>query len=433
MRFSRRLTALTALGLCGPALPLLTAAPAAQGAASPPRYVAYHQWDTDAELGSGTLDHVQVAGGALRLAAPTATRTIGGRTYETGSWTSPWVTPTFALTELVPSWEATTPGRTWLQVEVRGVSESGSTSSWDTVAQWAAGDGTLQRRTMGAQTDDLAHLDADTWEASYGGFTRWQLRVRLYRPAGATGTPTVDTVGAVVSDLPAVDSVATSTPGVARGITLPVPRYSQMSHEGEYPQYDGGGEAWCSPTSVTMVLAYYKALPTAGQTAWVNTSYAHPEVDEAARRVYDHGADGTGTWPFNTAYAAAHTGHAFVTRFRSLGGVEQMVRAGIPVVTSIRFAPGRLHNVPRATSHGSNGHLVVVVGFTAAGDVVVNDPAGAGGTADPVRRVYDRGEFEDAWLQRYPAGGAMKGSGGLAYVIHDDAHPLPARHGSPAW
>jgi hypothetical protein len=220
---------------------------------------------------------------------------------------------------------------------------------------------------------------------------------------------------------------------VAGAITLPVPRYSQMSHQGEYPQYDGGGEAWCSPTSVTMVLAYYKALPTAAQTAWVRPAYAHPEVDEAARRVYDHGAAGAGTWPFNTAYAAGHTGHAFVTRFRSLGGVEQMVRAGIPVVTSIRFAAGRLHNVPRATSHGSNGHLVVVVGFTAAGDVVVNDPAGAGTRADPVRRVYARGEFEDAWLKRYPAGGSMHGSGGLAYVIRDDAHPLPARHGSPAW
>ena len=57
----------------------------------------------------------------------------------------------------------------------------------------------------------------------------------------------------------------TSTAGAERnaalGKVLPVPRYSQMVHEGDYPQYDGGGEAWCSPTSTTMVLDYYDALP----------------------------------------------------------------------------------------------------------------------------------------------------------------------------
>jgi hypothetical protein len=61
----------------------------------------------------------------------------------------------------------------------------------------------------------------------------------------------------------------------------------------------------------------------------------------------------------------------------------------------------------------------VIVGFTRSGDVVVNDPAAR--TRSGVRRTYDRGQFEDAWLPT---------SGGLVYVIHDRAHPLPdpARH-----
>ena len=59
--------------------------------------------------------------------------------------------------------------------------------------------------------------------------------------------------------------------------------------------------------------------------------------------------------------------------------------------------------------------LLVIVGFTRTGDVVVNDPAA--GTNKGVRRTYDRGQFEDAWLKRYPSGGSMKGSGGVAYVI----------------
>ena len=180
-----------------------------------------------------------------------------------------------------------------------------------------------------------------------------------------------------------------------------------------------------------MVLAYYKALPSARETAWVEDGYADPEVDHAARMTYDYSYDGTGTWPFNTAYAAQHAGHAFVTRFKSLVGVERFIKAGIPVITSLRFAKGELHNVPPATANGSNGHLMVVVGFTAAGDVVVNDPAAD--TRRGVRRVYDRGEFENAWLKRYPQGGSMHGSGGLAYVVRDDAHPLPARQGSTSW
>jgi hypothetical protein len=222
--------------------------------------------------------------------------------------------------------------------------------------------------------------------------------------------------------------VVTSRPGVARGVVLDVPRYSQMVHAGEYPQYGGGGEAWCSPTSTTMVLAYYKRLPAASEYAWVRPSYADRAVDHAARMTFDHGYDGTGYWPFNTAYAARHAGHAFVTRFNSLRGVEQMIRAGIPVVTSITFGKGQLTGAPISAS---NGHLVVVVGFTSTGNVVVNDPAAR--TRAGVRRTYSRAQFENAWLQRYPSSGSMRGSGGLAYVIRDSAHPLPARSGSMAW
>ena len=76
---------------------------------------------------------------------------------------------------------------------------------------------------------------------------------------------------------------------------------------------------------------------------------------------------------------------------------------------------------------GTNGHLLVVVGFTESGDVVVNDPAAAQRAG--VRRTYDRGQFENAWLKR----GSNGGSGGLAYVIRDAAHPLPARNGATNW
>jgi hypothetical protein len=224
----------------------------------------------------------------------------------------------------------------------------------------------------------------------------------------------VDAAGAVASRLPA-RAGATSRPGPARGTTLDVPRYSQMTHSGHYPRWGNGGEAWCSPTSTSMVLGYYDALPGPRSYAWVGKRHPQPWVDHAARMTYDHDYDGTGNWPFNTAYAAPRTGKAFVTRLRNLREAERFIAAGIPLVASISFGRGQLDGAP---IYSTNGHLLVIVGFTRSGNVVVNDPAAARSAG--VRRIYDRGQFERAWLA---------GSGGTTYVIRDRAHPLPGgRH-----
>ena len=421
------LTALTAPALLLAAtVPGPLAAPAL--AADAPRHIDYRHWDSAAQLRTGSFAGTSGRTGKLRITTPTRTTTVAGKRYGVGTWTSPWVRPGFGVTELVPSWAASTPAGTLVTVQVRGISLGGHRSSWDGLGRWAGPDTSFRRSSLGSQRDDLARVATDTWEANYAGFRSWQLRVSLLRRTGTRLTPQVGTVGAMSSHLPDVDGVSTSRPGVARGTVLAVPRYSQMVHTGEYPRYGGGGEAWCSPTSTAMVLGYYGALPPRSSYTWVRRSYSDRVVDHVARMTFDHGYDGNGNWPFNTAYAARRTGHAFVTRFRSLRGVERFIRAGIPVVTSITFGRGRLRGAPISAS---NGHLVVVRGFTKAGDVVVNDPAAR--TRAGVQRTYARGQFEDAWLKRYPSNGSMRGSGGLAYVIRDSRHPLPARAGNHNW
>jgi hypothetical protein len=405
---------------------LIASAPAHAGA--PARRIVVVRWDTTAELSQGTTRGLTVDGGALLLDEP-----VAAGDDEHGTWTSPWVDHAFDLTELVASWEARTPGSSWVKVEVRGRTAS-ARSSWDTMARWARGDASFTRTSPRAQPDDLGRMAYDTWLTS--GVSSWQLRVTLHRRTGSAAQPSVDAVGAMVSRLPSVSSVATSSPGgganPALGTVLPVPRYSQMVHEGEYPEYDGGGEAWCSPTSTTMVLAYYDALPPARQYAWVRSDYPDRVVAHVARMTYDAGFGGTGNWPFNTAYAASRTGDgsggAFVTRLRNLREAERFIAAGIPLVASISFSSGQLSGAPISST---NGHLLVIVGFRANGDVVVNDPASP--TRSDVRRTYDRGQFEDAWLKRYPSGSSLKGSGGIVYVVHDDAHPLPARGAHHNW
>ncbi|HET7736058.1 MAG TPA: peptidase C39 family protein [Nocardioidaceae bacterium] len=397
---------------------LVPLSPAAPAAGATPRLVRYTQWDTPAQLASGTARGTVVARGRLKLAVPQGTTTLNGTMYEWADWTSPYVEPGFDLTELVPSWEASTPGDTWIRVSLRGLTGTGTSTGWDSISRWAAGDRFVRRSSYGSQPDGGASVRYDTW-AVPAGVRQWQLRVTLLRKKGTTRTPSVDTIGAMVSRLPA-ELPATSKPsGVAAGIVLPVPRFSQMIHEGEYPEYDGGGEAWCSPTSTSMVLAYYDALPPPTAYEWVDPAYRDRFVAHAARQTFDHSFDGTGNWPFNTAYAATRTGRAFVTRLRDLRDAERFIAAGIPVVASIEFSKGELDGAPISST---DGHLLVVVGFTADGDVVVNDPAAPRNRG--VRRTYDRAQLEAAWLG---------GSGGLSYIVSDRAHPLPARNGATSW
>jgi hypothetical protein len=339
------------------------------------------------------------------------------------------VRPGFGVTELVPSWTATTPGNSFVRVEVRG-REGGRVSSWDTISNWALDDGGIARTSGRSQTDDLGRVAYDTWLTP--GVRAYRLRLTLFRRTGTSVTPVVRSVGAMASRLPSATGVATSRPGAAGGAALGtvlrVPRYSQMAHRGYYQQYDGGGAAWCSPTSTTMVLGYYDALPAPAAYAWVKRDYPDRVVAHLARMTYDRSFGGTGNWPFNTAYAGSRTKKAFVTRLRSLREAERFIAAGIPLVTSVSFSAGRLNGAPISST---DGHLLVVVGFTEDGDVVVNDPAAP--TRAGVRRRYDRGQFEDAWLRRYSSGSSTTGSGGIVYVIHDRRHPLPDRGRNRNW
>lgn len=163
--------------------------------------------------------------------------------------------------------------------------------------------------------------------------------------------------------------------------TLSVPGLSQMI-------YPGGGEVWCSPTSVSMLLGFW------GKPV---------RVPDAAQSTYDSAYDGFGNWPFNTAYAATHGMQAFVTRLGSLRDAEAFLQRGVPLALSVRFRAGEL---PGAPLSWSNGHLMVLVGFDAQGNPILNDPAAKSDAS--VRRTYPRAVFERLWLNH---------AGGMSYVI----------------
>lgn len=188
--------------------------------------------------------------------------------------------------------------------------------------------------------------------------------------------------GEVRLDLAAASFVDTRTPPAPRealaeawGATLDVPLRAQMS-------YPNGG-VLCSPTSVSMVLAYWAAV--------LGRAELDRDVPMVERAVYDPGLPGCGNWPFNTAFAGSLPGlRGLVFRAPDLRTVEELVVQGLPVVTSVAYD----YLLGKSERSGEDGHLVVVVGFTDSGDPVFNDPG-----RSAVRLVYPRGDFLRAWKE----------------------------------
>ncbi len=416
---------LVALATCGLALCAVNTASAAQ-----PYPIDFHSFD----LAGGATSGLVLAKGALTL-APKGVATLaytdpyanaggdgvdGSGLYELGTWTSPAYATRFAFDELVSSWNARTPVGTWIQSEVQPQLDDGHWGAWYVLGRWASSDTDFHRTSVGGQGDADGYVAIDTFFAKDHPAVAYRLRLTLLRRAGSKATPTVTRFSAVASNLTNQKMTfpsATTMTGTA--VDLNVPQYSQEIHHGEYPQFDGGGEAWCSPTSTSMVVAYWAAklplagyAPTAAETSWVDPSFPDPWVDFTARAVFDYHYDGAGNWPFNAAYAASRGLVADVTQLHDLRDAEAFVKAGIPLVASIAFTSNKLGG---ADIKSTNGHLVVIEGFSGDGSkVIVADPASPDDAS--VKHLYDREEFERAWIG---------GSGGIVYVDRPAGWPTP--------
>ncbi|MEU3728863.1 peptidase C39 family protein [Streptomyces sp. NPDC033538] len=440
---SRRtvLTAAVAAAVAGSAIPATAEATpgAVAGRADPGRapagQVDYHAWTTFRDWRSGTARGARPVAGArpgVVIGAPAGTteytdpHTGKAATWEYATWTSPVHRLAVPSTEVIASWNAHTPSGTWLQIELKGTYSDGTDTPWYVMGRWAAGDQDIKRTSVDGQSDGRSSVWTDTFavdDASTGlRLASYRLRLTLHRRPGTRATPTVWRLGAMGSDVPDRFTVPASTPGLAQ--ELRVPRYSQEIHKGQYPEYDNGGEAWCSPTSSQMIIEYWGGRLTEEQLAWVDPSYADPQVCHAARYTYDHQYSGCGNWPFNAAYAATFKGlQGVVTRLGSLTDLETLIAAGIPVITSQSFLEEEL----TGAGYGTSGHLMTVIGFTADGDVIANDPASDDN--ESVRRVYKRREWENIWLRtkRYNASGKVaSGTGGVCY-LYFPARPGPRR------
>jgi len=409
-------------------------ASATDGDATSDRHIRYHRFSSARDWAHGHGRGVHFDEHGLRISRPAGTREFADPTvenaptklYDVSTWTAPWRTNGFGLTELISSWNADTPNGTWIEITVRGRAEDGTLTDWFVLGRWCSNDteqgGAIQRQSLDGQGTDYATVWTDTLHLLNGHtFVAFQLRVQLLRPHHSRLTPTVRFLGAVSSALPDDPTVPESEFTLGREVILDVPSFSQELHNGQYPQWDGGGEAWCSPTSSSMVLAYWRRGPSRRDLSWVDPSYTDPQVDYAARNTYDYVYEGCGNWPFNTAYTSRFGLEGFVTRLRSLAEAEPFIAAGMPVITSVSFTSSELDGA----GYSTNGHLMVLVGFTADGDPVMNDPASHLIADDKqVRVTYQRGQFENVWVPH---------SGGTVYVNHPAWRRLPRAPHEANW
>ena len=419
------LTVVAAAGLA-----LAASAPALAAQSYPLNFKTFSLTASDSSR-SGTV----LSGGSLTL-APSSLGTLpysdpfvnyagdgvdGSGSYVYGTWTSGVTTLNFPFNELVASWNADTPAGTWIEVAMKPQLDDGHWAKWYILGRWSSSDSTFHRTSVGGQGNADGFVAIDTFFAKDHPAGAYRLQVTLYRKTTASTGPTLSRLSAVASNLTnQKGSFPSSTTMNGTAVDLPVPQYSQEIHHGEFPQYDNGGEAWCSPTSTSMVVAYWSQRsvtgsdrdyrPTAAEMSWV--PYPDPWVDFTARAVYDYHYNGAGNWPFNTAYAASRGLVADVTQLHNLREAEPFLRAGIPLVASVAWSSNKLDGAIKST----NGHLLVITGFSADGrQVIVNDPAST--TNAEVKHFYDREQFERAWI---PA------SGGIVYLIRPAGWSTPS-------
>ena len=302
---------------------------------------------------------------------------------------SPVVRSPIDWNELVASWNAAAPTGTFLTVEASAVS-SGQATKFYSWGVWSPDNGNYPRRSAGRQRDADGEMHTDTLVLTHLADA---IQVRV-------------TLGGTNQEMPALKFLGLSfcntnvTPALPRpnrhawGKIISTPERSQHS----YPEEQG----WCSPTSLSMVLS-----------RWAEVSH-RPEMDldvpEVARGVYDRQMDGTGNWPFNTAFAGSFKGmRAYVTRFNDISELETWVAAGIPVIIS---APWELLKPGRQDP--GVGHLTVCIGFTKDGDVVINDPA-TNLKVESVRHVYKRQNVINAWAA----------SRNTVYLVYPESAKIP--------
>jgi len=296
-----------------------------------------------------------------------------------GIWTSPQIQLEMPSTEFIPSWNGTVGANCGVKTELR-TARGGNWSPWLYFGSWGKTPGNPQRIT--SFDDGEVYIDNLILQRPA---TAIQVRVLLF------------TYDFDANDSPQIRRIAVSYSGYApktaeRDLSAIKLEKSQWARDLKVPfrsQKDAPPALTnqiCSPTSVSMVMQYFG----------VN----RPTIENALAS-YDSEYDLFGNWARAVERAGEFGLDGWVQRFRNWDQVKEQIAHGQPVIASIAFRKGEFDS---AVISRTNGHLIVIRGFTSGGDVIVNDPASK---EKGEAAVYKADELGKAWF----------GHGGVGYVI----------------
>lgn len=280
------------------------------------------------------------------------------------------------VTEIVPSWEAYTPGDSSVAVYIKVGGRNFAMGEWSET----------KRTSVNKQENENALVSTDTLILRQP-VDEIQFMVELN--PGSNG------------EKPELKHLFWTLSGKAQNPERPwdqrviSPLSVPIRAQGDYPNPD----KICSPTSLSMVLGYWAEK--------IDRPALDRDVVSTCSGVFDPGWDGTGNWSFNTAFAASLPGiTGRVARLRGIAELENWLRAGVPVVCSVAY--DFLKGKPERS--GKDGHLVVVVGVDPEGNLIFNDPG-----KKPVRLTYMRSNFARAW----------ETSSRTVYLVHPERWLVP--------
>jgi len=302
---------------------------------------------------------------------------------------SPEVDSGLDWNELIVSWDLLAAPGAHAVIAARAIYPDHATKYY-VLGDWSPDDPERPRTSIKEQKDDDGNVLTDTLSLRVPS-QKVQFQIRV-KPGKNARVPELRFLGASFCNtkLPSQPDVPNKAAWGKQVDNVP------LRCQGSYP----GGGGWCSPTSLSMILTFW------GQK--LNREDLKKDVPEVAAGVFDNGFDGTGNWPFNSAYAGSFPGiRAYVTRFAGINELEDWIAAGIPVIVS--------GNLPllegKPLPPNDPGHIVVVVGFTVNGDPIFNDPGHRA-----VRQVYNRADFQKAWDNSHRT----------VYLIYPELQSLPS-------